>query len=186
MAVYINLINYLNTICCSGFTWWMILKDWSELYFLDFNFFLFTSYFLLLNMQNVFRFFPQWFYMCILPSLSVLLSQSMNYALIPVSHTAITLGCSCVIDWHVLHSPWLLLCSLSSQSQFKFVCEAILKVYEEGLVKPLKPRCMNPTNAMPAFPENDAEIHWRDLLHMMMFSSVTEWWRIISSQEHRT
>ncbi len=76
--------------------------------------------------------------MCILPSLSVLLSQSMNYALIPVSHTAITLGCSCVIDWHVLHSPWLLLCSLSSQSQFKFVCEAILKVYEEGLVKPLK------------------------------------------------
>jgi hypothetical protein len=28
---------------------------------------------------------------------------------------------------------------LCPQSQYKFVCEAILRVYEEGLVKPLKP-----------------------------------------------
>lgn len=30
------------------------------------------------------------------------------------------------------------------------------------------PFCTNQTNAMPAFPENDAEIHWQDLLHVMI------------------
>lgn len=30
------------------------------------------------------------------------------------------------------------------------------------------PRCTNPTNAMPAFPKNYAEIHWQDLLHVMI------------------
>lgn len=48
------------------------------------------------------------------------------------------------------------------------------------------PRCTNPTNAMPAFPKMMLKFTDRMFSTRWCYTSVTEWWRSISSQEHRT
>lgn len=173
-------------ICCSGFTCCMILKDWPELYFLDINLFLSTSYFLLLNMQNIFRFVPQWFYVhspvSLYPSLSV-------HEL--CSHPSFT----------YCHHTWLLLRDRLTRLAFTMT-SPLFSVFSE----PIQVCVWGHTEGLRGGPGETAQVHavriqlmQCQLFPKMMlkftdrifstwwcYSSVTEWWRSISSQEHRT
>lgn len=137
-------------------------------------FWLSTSYFLLLNIQK-----------CLLGCSTVVL-----YAF---SHLAFSFFLS-----HIhRHSPWIMLSSQfrilpsrlaalawqtdASSIYYDFpsvLC--LLRASSSLCARPYwrftrrawwnrsSPFCTNPTNAMPAFPENDAGIHWQDLLHVMI------------------